>query len=221
MVGKAWDGSLYDGPSVRRAVAVWLVFGIPGVLLSRLTWLESIVWWLMLGVISMLIAAVTVRIVLWPWSGPSDPHAPPVVPEADNTGGLARRDSRAGPALVASTTTWAIAWLLILSTLAPDQPVARSAHEIAWSVVGLVVLGIAVTAMCVAVSAILGRNEYGRSGASWLWSKLTGRDLLAAMPGGHGGLALAVILSAAAITGWLWLLTQATRLAFLYAGWSR
>jgi hypothetical protein len=30
-----------------------------------------------------------------------------------------------------------------------------------------------------------------------------------------------LILSVAAITGWLWLLTQVMRLAFLYAGWSR
>ena len=40
-------------------------------------------------------------------------------------------------------------------------------------------------------------------------------------PGVHMGLTLVLILSVAALTGWLWLLTQATHLAFVYAGWSR
>ena len=83
------------------------------------------------------------------------------------------------------------------------------------------ILGIAVAAICGVVSAILGRSEDGRHGVSWIWNRLTGRALVEALPSGHGGLVLAVLLSAAAITGWLWLLSQATRLAFLYAGWSR
>jgi hypothetical protein len=53
------------------------------------------------------------------------------------------------------------------------------------------------------------------------WHRLTGRDSLGEILDGPAGLLLTLILSAAAVTGWLWLLTKAMRLAFLYAGWSR
>ena len=221
MAGQAWYGHLFDGPSIRRSAAVWILFGIPCVLLSRLGWLESAVWWLMLGVISLMIAAVTVRIVLWMWKGDRASSPLSALSRAEATSEPATPDTRAGPALVASTATWAIAWLLVLNTLAPEQTVARSGLDTAWSFAGLLILGIAVAAICGAVGAILGRGEDGHHGASWIWNKLTGRALVEAMPSGNGGLVLAALLSAAAITGWLWLLTQATRLAFLYAGWSR
>ena len=63
MTGKAWYGELYDEPGVRRSIMVWLLFGVPSVLLSKLNWVESAVWWLVLGMISLFIASVTVGIV--------------------------------------------------------------------------------------------------------------------------------------------------------------
>ena len=170
VAGLARYRPVFGGPSVRRSVAVWILFGIPCVFLSRLGWVDSAVWWLMLGAISLLIAAVTVRIVLWLWRGDRG-HLVSPGPDTEATGTVLTPDSRAGPALVASTTTWAIAWLLILSTLAPEHTAARSALDTGWTLVGLAILGIAVTAMCGAVSAILGR---GARGASWIWSTLTG-----------------------------------------------
>jgi hypothetical protein len=220
VTGKAWYGELYDEPGVGRSILVWLMFAVPFVILSKLSWLESVVWWFVLGLISLLIAAVTVGIV----QAASrierpDLALPPSLdmkPRRESPG----TDPGAGAALVASMTTWAIAWLLILSTLVPDQSVRRSGGDTAWSLVGLVMFGVAVLMMCGAIAVVFGSSESALSGASRMWNRLTGRDSLGEKLGGPIGLVLTVILSVAAITGWLWLLTQAMHLAVLYAGWS-
>jgi len=204
VTGKTWHAELGDEPGVRRSVVLWLLFGVPGVILSKLTWLESVLWWLVLGAISLVVAGVTVAIVQVAWR--ADRLDPP---------------PSAGVALVASMGTWAIAWLLILSVLVPEQAAGRSAVDISWSLVGLAILGVVVLMMGATVSTVVGTSEYGRHGASLVWARLTGRDSLGEAMGGHLGLILVLILSVAALTGWLWLLTQATRLAFRYAGWSR
>jgi hypothetical protein len=54
---------LYDEPGVGHSILVWLMFAVPFVILSKLSWLESVVWWFVLGLISLLIPAVTVGIV--------------------------------------------------------------------------------------------------------------------------------------------------------------
>ena len=82
-------------------------------------------------------------------------------------------------------------------------------------------IAIAVLVMCGAIGAVFGSSEYAAHGASWMWSRVAGRDSLGELLGGHVGLVLTLILSIAAITGWLWLLTQVMHLAFRYAGWSR
>jgi hypothetical protein len=132
-----------------------------------------------------------------------------------------QRSNRGGAALVASMTTWAIAWLLFLRTLVPQDVVGRSGLDIAWGLVGLLIFAVAVVMMCGAISAVFASSGYALSGASWVWNRLTGRDSPAEMLGGPAGLALALILSAAAVTGWLWLVSEAMRLALVYAGWSR
>jgi len=202
--GKTWYAELCDEPGVRPSVVVWLLFGIPGVILSKLTWIESVLWWLVLGLISLVIAGVTVGIVQGAWRAERPDPA-----------------SSAGVALVASMTTWAIAWLLILSVLVPEHAMGRPAVDSAWSLVGLAIFGMAVLMMGATISAIFGSSESGLHGASWIRARLTGRALLGVALSGHMGLTLVLILSVAALTGWLWLLTQATRLAFRYAGWSR
>jgi hypothetical protein len=204
VIGKTWYAELYDEPGVRRSIVVWLLFGVPGVILSRLAWLESVLWWLVLGLISLAIAGVTVGIV----QIASRAEAPDRAPSE-------------GIALVSSMTTWAIAWLLILSTLAPEDAVERSAVATSWGLAGLAILGVVVLVMAGTISALFASSDDGLRRASGLWMRLTGRDSLADWLGGHMGLTLVLILSLAALTGWLWLLTQATRLAFLYAGWSR
>ncbi|HXJ82988.1 MAG TPA: hypothetical protein VMS64_30410 [Candidatus Methylomirabilis sp.] len=204
MIRKTWYGELYDEPGVRRSVLVWLLFGVPGVILSRLTWLESVLWWLVLGLISFVIAGVTVGIV-----------------QVTSRVETPDRASSAGVALVASMTTWAIAWLLILSTLVPEHAAGRSTVDISWSLVGLAILGAVVLVMGATISTVFASSEHGVRGASWIWARLAGRDSFAEWLSGHLGLTLALMLSVVALTGWLWLLTQATRLAFLYAGWSR
>jgi hypothetical protein len=221
VTGKAWHAELYGEPGVRRSIVVWLLFGVPCVILSKLNWLESVVWWFVLGIISLLIAAVTVGIV----QAASRIERPdPTLPQslaAERRHESPDPDRGAGVALVASMTTWAIAWLLILSTLVPEQTVQRSGFDTAWSLAGLVMFAMAVLAMCGAIAVVFAGSEYGLYGASWMWNRLTGQDSLSEMLGGHVGLFLTLILSVAAITGWLWLLTQVMRLAFLYAGWSR
>jgi hypothetical protein len=204
VITKAWFAELYDEPGVRRSVVVWLLFGVPGVILSRLTWLESVLWWLMLGLISFVIARVTVGIVQVTWRAD----------ERDPT-------ASAGVALVASMTTWAIAWLVILSALVPEHAARRSVGDTSWSLVGLATLGGVVLVMGATISTVFASSEFGVRRASLWWARLTGHDSLAEWLSGHMGLTLVLVLSAAALTGWLWLLTQAMRVAFLYAGWSR
>jgi hypothetical protein len=212
VTGKAWYGHLRDEPGLRRSILVWLAFAVPFVILSRLSWLESVAWWAVLGLSSLLIALVTVAIV----------HATSRTEGPDPATRSSRDTVRAGAgsALVASMTTWAIAWLLILSTLVPDQTVRRSGVDTAWSLVGLVIFGMAVLLMCGAIGAVVGSSHHALSGVSWAWNQITGRDILGEKLAGPAGLALALVLSVAAITGWLWLLTQAMGLAMSYAGWS-
>jgi hypothetical protein len=40
VTGKAWYGGLYDEPGVGRSILVWLMFAVPFVILSKLSWLE-------------------------------------------------------------------------------------------------------------------------------------------------------------------------------------
>ncbi len=75
--------------------------------------------------------------------------------------------------------------------------------------------------MCGAISGVFRSSVHGLHAASWAWHRLTGQDSLRDILGGRVGLVLVVIFSAAALTGWLWLLSQAMRVAVLYAGWSR
>lgn len=204
MTRKAWYAERCDEPGVRRSVVVWLLFGVPGVLLSRLTWLESVLCWLVLGLISFVIAGVTVEIVQGISRAEEPDHAPGT-----------------GVALVASVTTWAIAWLLILSALVPEHAAGRSLGDTSWSLVGLGALGLVVLVMGATISIVFASSEDGMRRVSLVWARLTGRDSLAEWLSGHRGLTLVLVMSVAALTGWLWLLTQATRLAFFYAGWSR
>ena len=220
MTGMAWYGEPYGESGVRRAILVWLVFAIPFVILSKLSWLESVVWWFVLGLVSLLIAGVTVGTIR-AVSRVHQSHGAP----ASSLAPEPRRDS-SGPdrggeaALVASMATWAIAWLLILSTLVPAETVRRTGLETAWSLVGVGMFAGAVLVMCGAIAVIYGSSEHAVSGASWMWTWFTGLSLGEKL-GGPVGLVVALILSIAAITGWLWLLTQAMHLAALYAGWSR
>jgi hypothetical protein len=220
VTGNGRYGEPYGDPGLRRSILVWLVFAVPFVVLSKLSWLESVVWWFVLGFISLLIAGLTVGIVqaVSKFDGP-DPTLPPS-PDGEGRREFLEHDRGAGTALVASMATWAIAWLLILSTLIPDQTVRRSGLDIAWSIAGVGMLAVAVLAMCAAIAVVFRSGEYVMSGALWLRTQLAGLSL-AEKPGGPASLVLALILSVAAITGWLWLLTQAARFAALYAGWSR
>jgi len=221
VTGKAWYGELYDEPGVRRSITVWLLFGVPSVLLSKLDWVESAVWWLVLGMISLFIASVTVGIVQA--ASGFERRDPALSPRIDGvTPGESERYERGGgAALVASMTTWAVAWLLILSTLVPAHAVGRAPLDTLWGLIGLGIFGVAVLAICGAISAVFRSSAHGVHAASWAWHRLTGQDSLRDILGGHVGLVLVVIFSAAALTGWLWLLSQAMRLAVLYAGWSR
>ena len=221
MTGKAWYGDLYNEPGVRRSIMVWLAFGVPCILLSKLDWLESALWWLVLGIISLFMAGVIVGIVLVAWRiEQRDPALSPSL-GADDSRERERYERSAGAALVASMTTWAIAWLLILSTLVPEHPVRRAPLDTLGGLVGLAIFGAAVLTMCGAISAAFRSSAYGLYGVSWVWNRLAGQDSLHDILGGHVGLVLMLIFSVAAITGWLWLLSQAMRLAILYAGWSR
>jgi hypothetical protein len=210
----------YGDPGVRRSILVWLVFAIPFVVLSKLSWLESIVWWLVLGFISLLIAGVTVGIVQA--VSKFDEPDPTLSPSRDAQGRREslKHDRGAGMALVASMATWAIAWLLILSTLIPEQTIRRSGLDTAWSIAGVGMLAAAVLVMCGAIAVAFRSGEHMVSGALWLCTQLAGLSLAEKL-GGPAGLVVALILSVAAITGWLWLLMQAMRFAALYAGWSR
>lgn len=219
VTGNGQYGEPYGSLGVRRSILVWLVFAVPFVVLSKLTWLESVVWWFVLGVISLVIAGVTVGIVqaLSTFAEP-DPTLSPS-PDEGRRESLAQ-ERGAGTALVASMATWAVAWLLILSTLIPDQTARRSGLDTAWSIAGVGMLAVAVLVMCGAIAIVFRSGEYVVSGALWRCPQLAGLSLAEKL-GGPAGLVVALILSVAAITGWLWLLTQAMRFAALYAGWAR
>ena len=59
MTERRWYRNLYEEPGVRRSVIVWVLFGMPNVVLSRQNWLESILVWLVLrGVVPLLFCAV-------------------------------------------------------------------------------------------------------------------------------------------------------------------